>query len=94
MTCPIALLVGALVVKCLLNGVAPVEQDVCPGAKQVKVPVLFLAIGVASDVASDIAIDNACGAGIEVPAIRVDRQFLHQCPVPVVQVDRGDETSC
>lgn len=55
----IALLVGPLVVKCLLNTVAPVKQHVSPSAKQVKIPVLLLAVGVTSQITSDIALDKA-----------------------------------
>jgi hypothetical protein len=59
MACAIALLMGTLVVKGLLDSVAPIKQHVSPCAKQVKVPVLLLAVGVTSRVTGDIALDKA-----------------------------------
>lgn len=52
----VTLLVWALEIVCLLQSVAAIKQHICPGAKQMEIPVLLLAIGIPCDVACNIAL--------------------------------------
>lgn len=96
-TIAVALLMRPFPIHSFLHVIAAVEQDVCACAKQVKIPILRLAVGVASNVAGDVALHRlGLVAVVEVtivlPTIGMHRGFVDHSPPPIVFVNLWDES--
>jgi hypothetical protein len=100
LTVALAFLVRSLFVDSFLHEVATVKKDIRARAKQVEVPVLFLAVGVAGAVAWEdyglIAVNEPGGVFVTntiiIPTRRVHCRLVDECPPPVVIINRGDES--
>lgn len=93
----VALLMRPVSIHSFLHVIAAVEQDVRACAKQVKIPILRLAVRVASNVAGDVALHGlrlvaVVEVTIVLPAIGMHRGFVYHSPPPIVSVNLWDKS--